>query len=63
MHHQVLLAAERLPASVQVGDFETVGLTQKRASLSKEVFDEAVARLQTPLVALRESLKSAIEPA
>ncbi|MNQ89173.1 hypothetical protein D3C85_1044710 [compost metagenome] len=63
VHHQVLLAAERLPASVQVGDFETVGLTQKRASLSKEVFDEAVARLQTPLVALRESLKSAIEPA
>ncbi|MNV68064.1 hypothetical protein D3C71_1608940 [compost metagenome] len=63
VHHQVLLAAERLPASVQVGDFETVVLTEKRASLSKEAFDEAVARLQAPLVALRESLKPAIESA
>ena len=63
VHHQVLLAAERLPASVQLGDFETVALTQKKASLSKEVFDEVVARLQGPLVALRESLKAIVDPA
>lgn len=63
LHHQVLLAAERLPPSVQVGDFETVNLTMKRASLSADVFDEAVARLQMPLVSLRESLKSVVEVA
>lgn len=63
VHHQVLLAAERLPQSVQVGDFDTVRLTQKRASLAKEVFDEAVGRLQGPLVALRDSLKPTVEPA
>lgn len=63
VHHQILLAAERLPADAQLGDFKTVGLTQKRASLSTEVFDEAVARLQGPLVVLRESLKPAVESA
>ncbi len=63
VHHQVLLAAERLPANAQVGDFETVMLMEKKASLSKEFFDEAVARLQMPLVALRESLKPAVSPA
>lgn len=60
VHHQILLAAERLPPSVQLGDFETVRLMEKRASLSKEFFDEAVARLQRPLAALRESLVSAV---
>lgn len=63
LHHQVILAAERLPTGVQVGDFDTVRLTEKKASLSKEVFTEAVARLQRPLVALRESLKPAVESA
>lgn len=63
VHHQVLLATERLPEGVQVGDFVTVRLTEKRASLSKEGFDEAVERLQRPLVALRESLKPTIESA
>lgn len=63
VHHQVLLATERLPEGVQVGDFVTVRLTEKRASLSKEGFDEAVERLQRPLVALRESLKPNIESA
>lgn len=61
VHHQVILAAERLPGSAQLGDFDTVGLTQKKAILSKEVFDEAMARLQEPLAALRESLKPAID--
>ncbi len=61
VHHQVLLAAERLPDSVKVGEFQTVTLTEKRASLSKAVFIEAVERLQEPLVALRESLKIAVE--
>lgn len=60
VHHQILLAAERLPPNVQLGDFETVRLMEKKASLSKEYFDEAVARLQGPLVALRESLKPVV---
>lgn len=60
VHHQIVLAAERLPPSVQLGDFETVRLMEKKASLSKEDFDEAVTRLQRPLVALRESLVSAV---
>lgn len=63
VHHQVILAAERLPASTQLGDFDAVRLTQKRAILSKGVFDEAVARLQGPLMALRESLRPAVETA
>ena len=62
VHHQILLAAERLPQNVQVGDFETVRLMEKKASLSKEFFDQAVARLQGPLVALRESVKSVYAP-
>jgi hypothetical protein len=61
VHHQVLLATERLPESAQLGDFVTVRLTEKRASLSPTVFDEAVARLQGPLVLLRESLKPVVE--
>jgi hypothetical protein len=61
VHHQVILAAERLPEGVQVGDFATVRLAEKKASLSQAFFDEAVTRLQGPLVALRESLKPAIE--
>lgn len=63
VHHQVILAAERLPASTQLGDFDAVRLTQKRAILSKDVFDEAVARLQGPLMALRESLRPPVETA
>ncbi|MFZ4287973.1 hypothetical protein [Variovorax sp. HJSM1_2] len=63
VHHQVILAAERLPESAQLGDFDTVRLTQKKASLSNESFEEAVARLQGPLVALRESLKPVVEAA
>lgn len=61
VHHQVLLAAERLPDIVKVGEFHTVTLTEKRASLSKAVFMEAVERLQKPLAALRESLMTAVE--
>lgn len=61
VHHQVILAAERLPESVQLGEFETVRLAQKKAILSKESFDMAVERLQGPLVALRESLKRVVE--
>jgi phage host-nuclease inhibitor protein Gam len=63
VHHQVILAAERLPVSAQLGDFNAVELVQKRAILSKDVFDEAVVRIQGPLAALRESLKSAVESA
>jgi hypothetical protein len=62
VHHQVILAAERLPESTELGDFDTVGLTQKRAILSKASFDEALARLQGPLAALRESLKHVVQP-
>jgi hypothetical protein len=61
VHHQVILAAERLPASVQLGDFDTVELTQKRAILSNCMFHEAVARLQFPLEVLRESVKSTVD--
>jgi hypothetical protein len=57
------LAAERLPESAQLGDFDTVGLTQKKAILSKESFDEVVARLQGPLVVMREHLKPVVEAA
>lgn len=63
VHHQVILAAERLPTSVQIGDFDTVRLEQKRSILSKEAFDVAVARLQGPLGALRKSLKPEVEAA
>lgn len=63
VHHQVILAAERLPVSAQLGDFNTVELAQKRAILSRDIFDEAVVRIQGPLAALRESLKSAVESA
>lgn len=63
VHHQVILAAERLPTSVQLGGFDVVGLTQKRQVLSKDIFDEAVARLQGPLMALRESLRPAVQTA
>jgi phage host-nuclease inhibitor protein Gam len=63
VHHQVILAAERLPVSAQLGDFNTVELVQKRAILSKEIFAEAVERIQGPLAALRESLKSAADSA
>ncbi|WP_442807595.1 hypothetical protein [Trinickia soli] len=62
VHHQVVLAAERLPDSVKVGEFHTVTLNEKRASLSKTAFVEAIGRLQRPLVVLRESLKPAVEP-
>ena len=62
VNHQVILAAERLPESTELGDFDTVGLTQKRAILSKASFDEALARLQGPLAALRESLKPVVQP-
>ena len=61
VHHQVILAAERLPESARLGDFDIVGLTQKKAILSKESYGEAVARLQGPLVALRESLKPVVD--
>ena len=61
LRHQVILAAERLPESAQLGDFHTVELTQKKAILSKEYFNEAVTRLQGPLIALRESLRPVIE--
>lgn len=62
VHHQVLLAAERLPDSVLAGDFDAVSLTEKKACLSVATFSEAVKRLQGPLVALRESLKPVVEP-
>lgn len=61
IQHQVILAAERLPESAKLGDFDSIGLTQKKAVLSKQYFDEAVARLQGPLVALRDSLKPLVE--
>lgn len=61
VHHQVILAAERLPESAKLGDFETVRLAQKKAILSKESFDEAVKRLQGPLASLRESMKRVVE--
>jgi hypothetical protein len=57
IHHQVILAAERLPSSVNVGDFTKVDLVEKRASLTQASFDEAVARLQLPISTLRDSLK------
>ena len=63
VHHQVILAAERLPTSVQLGDFDTVRLEQKRSILSKEAFDVAFARLQGPIGALRKSLKPEVEAA
>lgn len=63
VHHQVILAAERLPISAQLGDFDVVGLMQRRQVLSKGIFDEAVARLQGPLIALRDSLRPAVQTA
>lgn len=57
VHHQVILAAERLPGSVNVGDFTTVNLVEKRGSLTPASFDEAVARLKQPVSALRASFK------
>lgn len=62
VHHQVVLAAERLPHGVKMGEFHTMTLTEKKASLSKAAFVEAIERLQAPLVVLRESLKPAVEP-
>lgn len=56
VHHQVILAAERLPDDVDLGDFDSVPLTQKKSALSKADFDEAVARLQGPLFTLRDAL-------
>jgi len=61
VHHQVILAAERLPANVQLGDFDAVRLEQKRSILSKDAFGAAVARLQGPLATLRKSLKPEVE--
>lgn len=61
VHHQVVLAAERLPDSVNVGDFTTVNLVEKRASLTTAAFDEAVARLRHPVATLRDSLKPAVD--
>lgn len=63
VHHQVILAAERLPENVQLGDFDIVRLAHKKAILSKTSFDEAVERLQRPLVVLRDSLKREVEAA
>lgn len=57
INHQVLLAAERLPEGVELGGFETVEFLEKKSALKTEVFEEAVLRLQGPLIALRESLK------
>ncbi len=57
VHHQVVLAAERLPSNVNVGDFTKVELLEKRASLSVASFEEATARLKKPLSALHDSLK------
>lgn len=57
VHHQVILAAERLPDDVNIGDFTTVNLVEKRGSLTPAALDEAVARLEQPVSALRASFK------
>lgn len=56
-HHQVVLAAERIPAEVDLGGFTTVSLVEKRSALSLEAYAEASERLMGPLSALRESVK------
>lgn len=61
INHQVILAAERLPEGVELGGFETVRLLEKKSALTKEVFEEAVFRIQGPLITLRESLKPTLE--
>jgi len=61
VHHQVVLAAERLPDSVNVGEFTTVNLVEKRSSLTTAILDEAVARLRRPVATLRDSLKPAAD--
>lgn len=58
VHHQVILAAERLPPDVELGDFDSVALTQKKSAMSKAYFDEAISRLQSPLSALRDAFNA-----
>lgn len=62
LNHQVILAAERLPDGVELGDFDTVTLTEPRSLLSSAEFDEVTARLAAPLAALNATLRPAPTP-
>ena len=57
LNHQVILAVERLPDGVDVGDFETITLAEPRSVMSPTDFDAVTARLATPLAALRDRLR------
>lgn len=57
VNHQVILAAERLPSSLNIGDFTKVDLVEKRAVLTPSAREEAATRLKQPLLTLRDSLK------
>jgi hypothetical protein len=56
-NHQVVLAAERLPAGTSLENFETVALEQSAGALSAAQYEESVARLRGPVTALRERLR------
>jgi hypothetical protein len=62
LNHQVILAAERLPEGVELGDFDTVALTEPRSLMSSAEFDEVTARLAGPLVALKAALRPTQTP-
>ena len=57
VNHQVVLAAERLPAGVSLNDFETVAFEQPAGALSSGQYEEVVTRLREPVKALRERLR------
>lgn len=59
--HQVILAVERLPENVSLGEFEVVTLGVEGSVMSEGTFKAVTERLEAPLVKLREAVKPKVE--
>lgn len=61
LNHQVILAVERLPEDVSLGDFEVVSLDVVGSMMSEVPFKAVTERLEPSLHKLREALKPKVE--
>lgn len=61
-NHQIILAAERLPDKVDMSEYHVIHNEEKMSALSPNFFEEAVARLKSPIGKLKRRLSELNNP-
>ncbi|MBU9205477.1 hypothetical protein KTD31_29385 [Burkholderia multivorans] len=59
--HQVILAVERLPDDVSLGEFSVIRLDNEGSVLNEDAFREVSSQLSVPMTKLQDALKPRVE--